>query len=200
VKCEPIRYHHIASDTCRNYVKQIQNKKSFITCSRGNQRIVLGIALARSVSTVVLNEDHGRVSKISESGGSSPTSSPVMNTDAGASSIVEKRVPSATSTEGVPEALPVPPEAVATSKDSEIVAILGDIPDPPAIPPSVEELVETLPLSGEPSFASLGLGGWSPVGIVQNCMEYLHIGCDLPWWLSVIIGSTDDRNSHFCIV
>lgn len=199
MKCDPIRYHHVSSGTCWNYVKQMQHKKSFMACSRGSQRGVLGIALARSVSTVVLPEDQDHVSKIAGSGGSSPgsvlseglTSSPVISTDAAASSIVGESVRSAASAEGVPEELPVPPEA------SSQVATLGDIPEAPIIPPSVEELVETLPLSGEPTFASLGLGGWSPVGIVQNCMEYLHIGCDLPWWTSVIIGNIDWNEDTF---
>lgn len=196
MKCEPIRYHHVASDTCRNYVKRMQHKKSFIACSRGNQRGVLGIALARSVSTIVVHEDHGHVSKVPEGGGSSPrsvvsdgpTSGPVISTDVAPSSVVG---PAAASAEGIPES---PPETVASSPVSEIVPTLGDVPEPPALPPSVEELVETLPLSGEPTFASLGLGGWSPVGIVQNCMEYLHIGCDLPWWFSVVIGNAYNWN------
>jgi YidC/Oxa1 family membrane protein insertase len=85
----------------------------------------------------------------------------------------------------------VQPEVVVSSSVSETVPPLGDIPDPPVIPLQVEELVETLPLSGEPSFYSLGLGGWSPVGIVQNCMEYLHITCDLPWWMSIVIGNSE---------
>lgn len=198
MKCEPIGYHHVASHSCRNYVKQMQHK-SFIPCSRGNQRGVLGIALARSVSTIVVHEDHGHALKVPEGGGSSPrsvvsdgpTSGSVISTDVAPSSVIG---PAAASTEGVPESPPVPPEAVASSPVSEIVPTLGDIPEPPAIPPSVEELVETLPLSGEPTFASLGLGGWSPVGIVQNCMEYLHIGCDLPWWFSVMIGNADNWN------
>jgi hypothetical protein len=174
----------------------MQYKKSFMACSRDSQRGVLGIALARSVSTVVFPEDQNHVSKIAGSGGPSPgsiisegpASSPEISTDAAASSVVGESVHSAASAEGVP----VPPEA--SSQASEIVATLGDIPEAPIIPPSVEELVETLPLSGEPTFASLGLGGWTPVGFVQNCMEYLHIGCDLPWWTSVIIGNTDDWN------
>jgi hypothetical protein len=197
VKCKPRRYHHVASDTCRNYVKRTQHKKNFIAYNRGDQSGVLGIALVRSVSTVVVHEDQGHVSKVLGSGGSSPTSvvsegstsGPVISTDAVSSSVVGESVPSA---EGIPEAPPVPPEVAASSPVSEMVPTLDDIPEPPAIPPSVEELVQTLPLSGEPTFASLGLGGWSPVGIVQNCMEYLHIGCDVPWWLSVVIGNAND--------
>jgi YidC/Oxa1 family membrane protein insertase len=61
---------------------------------------------------------------------------------------------------------------------------LDSIPEPPSLP--VAEVAEAI--VGEPSFASLGLGGWSPVGIVQNCMEYLHIGLDIPWWGTIMIG------------
>lgn len=52
----------------------------------------------------------------------------------------------------------------------------------------------------EPTFASIGLGGWSPVGIVQNCMEYLHIGCDIPWWGSIVIGTIVVRTLIFPLV
>lgn len=168
----------------------MQYRKSFITCSRGNQRGLLGIAVARSVSTVVAHDDHGHISKFSESDGSTvksvvsegPRSSLVPAEGTTSSSVVGEIVPPAPSLEQVR----VPPEVVA----SETVAPLGNIPDPPTVPLEVE-LAETLPLSGEPSFASLGLGGWSPVGIVQNCMEYLHIGCDLPWWISIVIGNSE---------
>jgi hypothetical protein len=190
VKSEPIRYHHVVSDTCRNYVRRIQYRKSFITCSRGNQRDMLGIAVARSVSTVVDHVGHDATSKISESSGSnlrsvvseSLKSSPVTSEVATQSSV-------APSPESIPEPPPVPPEVVSSSVHKTVTP-LGNIPEPPAIPPEID-LVEALPLSGEPPFASIGLGGWSPVGIVQNCMEYLHVGCDLPWWMSIVIGNTE---------
>jgi hypothetical protein len=154
---------------------------------------MLGIAVARSVSTVVVHEDHGHISKFPGSDGPSvksvvsegPRSSPVTVEGTTQSSVVQERVPSAHSPEQISHPPAVPPEVVV----SETVPPLDNIPDPPAIPLEVETLVETLPLSGEPTFASLGLGGWSPVGIVQNCMEYLHISCDLPWWMSIVIGN-----------
>ncbi len=61
------------------------------------------------------------------------------------------------------------------------------IPEPPSVP--VEELT-TLALSsnGEPTFASLGLGGWTPAGVVQQCLEYVHVSWGLPWWGSIMLG------------
>lgn len=71
------------------------------------------------------------------------------------------------------------------------------IPDAPAIP---EKLVEVVAASAEPTFASLGLGGWSPVGLVQNCMEYLHITLDIPWWGAIMIGTICVRTVIFPLV
>lgn len=71
---------------------------------------------------------------------------------------------------------------------------MAAIPDAPVIPPTAE-LGETLTdlaaaaATGEPAFSTLGLGGWSPVGLVQNCMEYLHVGMDIPWWGAIMIGT-----------
>ncbi|XP_075229597.1 mitochondrial inner membrane protein OXA1L-like [Lycorma delicatula] len=41
----------------------------------------------------------------------------------------------------------------------------------------------------EPSFESIGLGGWSPPGLVQSAMEFLHISYSLPWWACVVCGT-----------
>lgn len=71
---------------------------------------------------------------------------------------------------------------------------LPAIPEPPPIPdPStfetVTEVVRTFASNGEPTFASIGLGGWTPVGLVQQGMEYLHITLDIPWWGAIAIAT-----------
>lgn len=75
---------------------------------------------------------------------------------------------------------------------------LDKIPDAPAIP-SLPDIVDTFSASGiEPSFQSLDLGcWWTPVGIVQNCMEYLHVTCNLPWWTAIAIGTVVVRSLVF---
>ncbi|XP_028158136.1 mitochondrial inner membrane protein OXA1L [Ostrinia nubilalis] len=79
------------------------------------------------------------------------------------------------------------------------------IPEPPPVPdPSafgeITEAVQSLAANGEPTFASLGLGGWSPVGLVQNCLEYLHITLDVPWWGAILIGTLAVRVIMFPLV
>lgn len=90
--------------------------------------------------------------------------------------------------------------AIRFASTGEALATLENIPEPPAIPELVAKASETLAAGAEPAFTSLGLGGWTPVGIVQNCMEYLHIGLDLPWWVSIMIGTICVRTIIFPLV
>lgn len=70
---------------------------------------------------------------------------------------------------------------------SSSLNILQDaIPEPPTLP--TQEIIEAIVSNGEPPFSALGLGGWSPVGMVQQCLEYLHITMDIPWWGAIAIG------------
>lgn len=82
-----------------------------------------------------------------------------------------------------------------TKKSSE--QLLENVPEPPL---PVTDPIDVLPVSGEPSFESIGLGGWSPVGIVENCLEFLHVNCDLPWWTSIVIGTIVVRTLLFPLV
>ena len=41
-----------------------------------------------------------------------------------------------------------------------------------------------LPTQGD--FTSLGLGGYSPIGLIQWSLEYLHVHAHLPWWVAII--------------
>jgi YidC/Oxa1 family membrane protein insertase len=86
--------------------------------------------------------------------------------------------------------------------------LLENIPEPPAIPPApiqdvLERAVEAsqaIVEGAEPAFTSIGLGGWTPVGLIQNCMEWLHIGCDLPWWGVILCGTIAVRAILFPLV
>lgn len=90
--------------------------------------------------------------------------------------------------------------------DAGKTAVLAEsIPEPPPVPdPStlvdLTETVQSLAANGEPTFASLGLGGWSPVGLIQNCLEYLHISLDVPWWGAILIGTVVVRVAMFPLV
>ena len=46
------------------------------------------------------------------------------------------------------------------------------------------QVLSELPAQGD--FASLGLGGYGPVGLLQSSLEYLHMQAHLPWWLAIV--------------
>lgn len=111
------------------------------------------------------------------------------------------------------EPFPVLSVAAAIRYASTSVKDLPSIPEPPPIPAPgspnvvdsvsdgiVEQVVQTLAANGEPTFASIGLGGWSPVGMVQQIMEYLHVGLDIPWWGTIAIGTVVVRTVLFPLV
>lgn len=77
---------------------------------------------------------------------------------------------------------------------------IDPIPEAPEPLSRLSESVAEVVSSGEPSFSSLGLGGYSPVGIIQSCMEYLHVSCDLPWWGAIVIGTAVVRILMFPLV
>lgn len=33
----------------------------------------------------------------------------------------------------------------------------------------------------------MGLGGNSPIGLVQHVLEYIHISGELPWWATIVV-------------
>lgn len=103
----------------------------------------------------------------------------------------------------------------ASSPPAESVAGFVDeaaIPPPPA--PSVADAVEYIPLPpappeavapvlnalGEPTFQSMGLGGWTPIGLIQSALETLHVTCDLPWWGTIAIATVILRTLIFPLV
>ncbi|KAL4234769.1 Mitochondrial inner membrane protein oxa1l [Mactra antiquata] len=64
----------------------------------------------------------------------------------------------------------------------------GYIPDVPIAPlEDIKTMLPELNALGEPTLQSMGLGSNSPVGLVQQCMEMLHVGVDLPWWGAIAL-------------
>ncbi|XP_018565117.1 mitochondrial inner membrane protein OXA1L isoform X2 [Anoplophora glabripennis] len=74
------------------------------------------------------------------------------------------------------------------------------IPEPPPVPDLSEQIASQINVLGEPTFASLGLGGSSPVGLVQTCFEYVHVTLGVPWWTSIAIGTLIIRLCLFPLV
>ena len=42
-------------------------------------------------------------------------------------------------------------------------------------------------------FTELGLGGYTPIGLLQSAMEFLHMSVGLPWWGTIIVGKDSNK-------
>lgn len=63
-----------------------------------------------------------------------------------------------------------------------------------------EVIINQVNALGEPTFASLGLGGKSPVGFVQSCLEFVHVSLGIPWWETIMVGTLVIRFCMFPLV
>ncbi|CAH2294531.1 mitochondrial inner membrane OXA1L-like [Pelobates cultripes] len=59
----------------------------------------------------------------------------------------------------------------------------------PDVPPTFSEALGQV----EQSLSELGLGASTPVGMVQNFLEFLHVGVGLPWWGAIVTGTVIAR-------
>lgn len=62
----------------------------------------------------------------------------------------------------------------------------------------VEDIFATQALDAP--ITTFGLGGYTPVGLIQNCLDFLHLGIGLPWWGSIVIGTVLFRALVFPIM
>lgn len=96
------------------------------------------------------------------------------------------------------EATSRPLEPVSSTGSAQDTLVFESIPEPPTVPTPVDDI--TGAILGEPTFASLGLGGWSPSGIVQQCLEFFHVNMGMPWWASILTGTIIVRLLVFPLV
>ncbi|XP_045463434.1 mitochondrial inner membrane protein OXA1L isoform X2 [Harmonia axyridis] len=95
---------------------------------------------------------------------------------------------------------PVNTEKITTASSESIT--IDPIPEPPPVPEflPVNEVVEQLNALGQPTFASMGLGGWTPVGLIQQCFEFCNVTMGIPWWGTIAIGTLIIRLAMFPLV
>ncbi|KAI5280392.1 mitochondrial inner membrane protein OXA1L [Manis pentadactyla] len=61
--------------------------------------------------------------------------------------------------------------------------VIPATPSPTAITEVASgETADVVQAAAEQSFAELGLGSYTPVGLIQNFLEFMHVNLGLPWW------------------
>ncbi|KAG8952149.1 Mitochondrial inner membrane protein oxa1 [Tulasnella sp. 424] len=79
--------------------------------------------------------------------------------------------------------LPSPADVIAPTTGTAT----SSVPPTPA-DASITDLVTSPLANGDHigDLASLGLGGWSPAGLVQTLLEQIHVHTGMPWWATII--------------
>ncbi|XP_054457119.1 mitochondrial inner membrane protein OXA1L isoform X3 [Anoplopoma fimbria] len=82
--------------------------------------------------------------------------------------------------------------------------------DPTAVlsQPFIEQLADATPTAvevlqaaaTETSLAELGLGAYTPVGLIQNMLEFMHVDLGLPWWGAIVVGTVLARMAVFPVI
>lgn len=49
------------------------------------------------------------------------------------------------------------------------------------------ETADVVQAAAEQSFTELGLGSYTPVGMIQNLLEFIHVNLGLPWWGAIAV-------------
>lgn len=82
------------------------------------------------------------------------------------------------------------------------------IPTPVVSQPIVDLVSEASPTAmevlqgagAELSLAELGLGSHTPVGLIQNLLEFMHVDVGLPWWGAIVVGTVLARMAVFPVI
>lgn len=62
--------------------------------------------------------------------------------------------------------------------------------------PTAAEVLQTV--AAEPSLAELGLAAHTPVGLIQNLLEFMHVDLGLPWWGAIVVGKNKSTKKSIC--
>lgn len=89
--------------------------------------------------------------------------------------------------------VPLPPPV---SVLDSAAAVVSAEPTPVLTQLLIEQVVDAAPSAAEvlqvaateQSLAELGLAGYTPVGLIQNLLEFMHVDIGLPWWGAIVVG------------
>ncbi|XP_078688283.1 mitochondrial inner membrane protein OXA1L-like [Branchiostoma floridae x Branchiostoma belcheri] len=99
------------------------------------------------------------------------------------------------------------PDAVVPNITSEVPPGMStDVPLTEVTPvpfeaPTTHDIMQAAAETGvEPSLTELGLGGWSPIGLLQSTIDMFHSTLHLPWWASIVCCTLIARSLMFPLI
>ncbi|XP_044197552.1 mitochondrial inner membrane protein OXA1L [Thunnus albacares] len=99
--------------------------------------------------------------------------------------------------------------AAPVSDSSAAPPVLGPAdPTPVITQPIIEQAADAAPTAVEvlqaaatdPTLAELGLAAHTPVGLIQNLLEFMHVDLGLPWWGAIVVGTVIARMAVFPVI
>lgn len=72
--------------------------------------------------------------------------------------------------------------------------------------PITEQIADAAPTAvevlqaAEATLAELGLAGNTPVGLIQNLLEFMHLDLGMPWWGAIVVGTVLARLAVFPVI
>lgn len=90
------------------------------------------------------------------------------------------------------------PDFTTSSVSTEPATSLTDVVETSAQAKWASDASEVITdLSAQGGISSLGLGGYTPIGLIQWSLEAIHINTGLPWWASIITATVILRSAMF---
>ncbi|KAG7241587.1 hypothetical protein INR49_025507 [Caranx melampygus] len=135
--------------------------------------------------------------------------------------LVLESSPTSLPTDPAPIITQVIPEQIPVETVSMVASVAETSPPPPSSPelvsvdpapvlaqPVIEQVADAAPTAvdvlqaatTESTLAELGLAGHTPVGLIQNLLEFMHLDLGLPWWGAIVVGTVLARMAVFPVI
>ncbi|XP_026183631.1 mitochondrial inner membrane protein OXA1L isoform X2 [Mastacembelus armatus] len=202
-----------------NHVLQRSHLHTVFECRSPAARTLLGrrqqgkilwvnaVAL-RHNSSQIPPEDASLAAPLAEAPGSLPVleSSPVsLNTDP--TPIITQSNTEQITVETISTAVPAADASAPPVLNSSAELVSAD-PTSVLTQPVTQQLADSAPtavevlqaVAAEPTLAELGLAAHTPVGLIQNLLEFMHLDLGLPWWGAIVVGTVLARLAVFPVI
>nr|XP_046236426.1 mitochondrial inner membrane protein OXA1L [Scatophagus argus] len=207
---KPSRGSHLHSDIWSQRLLQRSHLHTVFECRSPGTRALLGrrhhgkflwvnSVAVRHNSSQVPSEDGPLLPPVVEASGL-PVSLPAESTPI-ITQLTTEQIPVETVSMAVPVSNP------PTVLDSSAELVSAD-PTPVLMQPVIEQVANAAPTvtevlqaaSTEPTLAELGMSSYTPVGLIENFLEFMHLELGLPWWGAIVAGTVFARLVLFPVI
>ncbi|XP_062239681.1 mitochondrial inner membrane protein OXA1L isoform X1 [Platichthys flesus] len=217
---KPSRGSRPASDAWSHRLLQRSHLHTVIECRSATTRTLLGCrqqgkflwvnaVTLRHNSSQIPPEDGSVAAPVVEA----PYSSPILEStpvslSADSTPIFGQPIAEQIPIESLSMAVPVAESAISTPVLDLSLDHVSTDPSPILPQPILEYVADAAPTAVEvlhaatadSTLAELGLAAHTPVGLIQNLLEFMHLDLGLPWWGAIVVGTVLARMAVFPVI